>query len=409
MSTIKITQLPLITHLNANTSNTMFVAVDTQAEITGKFTATTLAAGLYENNVLNVGNNSTITLPNVVAQFALRGESYVQTNFTNLSDGGTADYVITANTGTDTTYFVDLGFANKNFIPGSEYNSLGTSIEAMSGYLYVQGNTSGAVGGNLIIGTTSSNTETRFIAGGGTSANVIAKVTPAGLRLVNGKTLTFDDGSVQNTAAATLAYTVAAFTLANTNSNSIVYQTGVDVTQNTVSVAINSYAQSAFTLANTNSNSIVYQTGVDVAQNTNIQSAWTKANNALANTSGAVFDGNLTITGVINTGKGFIYTPTVFPNSQTAITIDFANDSVVRAQTATGLTVTLSNLVTGKAVEAWITNTSGGNQTFTHGVSAINSTINATSHPIPSTSTILVKYWSMDGTLANTFVSMIHA
>lgn len=562
MSTIKITQLPLITHLNANTSNTVFVAVDTQAEITGRFTATTLAEGLYENNVLNVGNNSTIILPNVVAQFALRGESYVQTNFTNLSDGGTADYVITANTGTDTTYFVDLGFANKNFIPGSEYNSLGTSIEPMSGYLYVQGNTSGAVGGNLIIGTTSSNTETRFIAGGGTSANVIAKVTPTGLRLVNGKTLTFDDGSVQNTAAATLAYTVAAFTLANTNSNSIVYQTGVDVTQNTTSVAINSYAQSAFALANTNSNSIVYQTGVDVTQNTNIQSAWNKANNALANTSGAVFDGNLNIsnnlavngtivlantnfstteaafritaagssqsttqagtlvqltgkantparmlidsfgasnssysiiagrtargtvdaptatqnndimlriagnsygttgyapfgdaridfvatenhsdtnrgsrirfwntptgsnvineiasfnadsvyfTGVVNPQKGFIHTPTIFPSLQTAITIDFANDSVVRAQTATGLVVTLSNLVTGKAVESWITNTSGANQTLTHGISALNSTVNATTYNIPATSSVLVKYWSMDGTLANTFVSIIHA
>ena len=404
MSTIKITQLPLITHLNANTSNTTFVAVDTESGITGKFTGTTLASGLYENNVLNVGNNSTILLPNVVAQFALRGESYVQTNFTNLSNGGTADHVITANTGTDSTYFVDLGFANKDYVPGSEFNNIGTAIEPMSGYLYVQGNTSGTVGGNLIVGTTSSNTETRFIAGGGTSANVIAKVTPAGLRLVNGKTLTFDDGSVQNTAAATLAYTAAAFALANTNSNTVAYQTGVDVTQNTTAIAINSYAQSAFTLANTNSNSIVYQTGVDVTQNTNIQSAWNKANNALANTSDAVFGGNLTITGVINTGKGFIFTPTVFPNSQTAITIDFVNNSVVRAQTATGLVVTLSNLITGKVVDAWITNTAGTNQTFTHGVSAINSTVNATSYNIPSTSTIYVKYWSMDGTLANTFV-----
>jgi len=576
MSTIKITQLPLITQLNANTSNTVFVAVDAQSGITGKFTATTLAAGLYTNNVLNVGN-SAIILPNVVAQFALKGESYVQTNFTNLSDGGTADHVITANTGTDSTYFVDLGFANKNYVPGSEFNNIGTAIEPMSGYLYVQGNTSGAVGGNLIVGTTSTNTETRFIAGGGTSANVIAKVTPAGLKLVNGKTLTFDDGSVQNTAAATLAYTVAAFALANTNSNTI-----------------------------------VYQTGVDVSQNTNIQSAWTKANNALANTSG-IFAGNLTITGAVtadtgnignlaisnstiysalttvdmiigqtiatanlvinrttnitkdinvtgnlvtngtlidfnnstfdpnvafvqitaantaypasntnyllqltgkantvsrivvdsfgqntypvlvgrmgrgssaapaasanndvlmrivgngftgtqfppssptkidfvasetfsdttrgtriefwntpngsnniqkiasfnsdsvqftgtvNPQKGFIYTPNIYPSSQTAITIDFANNSVVRAQTATGLVVTLSNFVTGKVVDAWITNTAGTNQTFTHGVSALNSTVNATTYNIPGTSTIYVKYWSMDGTLANTFVAI---
>jgi hypothetical protein len=494
MSTIKITQLPLITHLNANTSNTMFVAVDTQAEITGKFTATTLAAGLYENNVLNVGNNSTITKPNVVAQFALRGESYVQTNFTNLSDGGTADYVITANTGTDTTYFVDLGFANKNFIPGSEYNSLGTSIEPMSGYLYVQGNTSGAVGGNLIIGTTSSNTETRFIAGGGTSANVIAKVTPTGLRLVNGKTLTFNDGSVQNTAwtgtGANAINIINGTKTANLNSNgtfvlpSTTEFTGSAIKSGSASKRMYIYGEGNGALSSlywsvgvdtptdaTASEIKVDNTGIDIFVNStasgqkrwefntdgrltlpgststfdgsdadNWNTAYGWGNHAtvgyFANTSGT-FGGNLTIsgntqtqristgnlsvtgtanvsgtlnvTGTVNSQKGFIYTPTVFPNSQTAITIDFANDSVVRAQTATGLTVTLSNLVTGKAVEAWITNTSGGNQTFTHGVSAINSTINATSHPIPATSSIFVKYWSMDGTLANTFVSMIHA
>jgi len=601
MSTIKITQLPLIERLNANTSNTVFVAVDAQAEITGKFTATTLAAGLYANNVLNVGNNA-ITLPNTVAQFALRAESYVQTNFINLSNGGTADHVITANTGTDSTYFVDMGFANKDYIPGSEFNNIGTAIEPMSGYLYVQGNTSGHIGGNLIVGTTSSNTETRFIAGGGTSANVIAKVTPDGLRLVNGKTLTFDDGSVQNTAAATLAYTVAAFTLANTNSNNIVYQTGVDVTQNTVSVAINSYAQSAFalantnantityqagvditqnttaiainsyaqsafTLANTNSNSIVYQTGVDVTQNTNIQSAWNKANNALANTSGAVFAGDLNITGnlttiaiaatgqlTVNTAltsatqaavritgsnnasviepqndgymlqitgkpnlptrlvldsfgantygllagrsargtaavptatqsgdvllrlagngygttgfaplgvsridivaaenftdaargskiefynvpdgsntvtkiasfnandveftgtikpdKGFIYTPTVLVGAQTAFTINFATTSLIKATLTADLTISLSNYVYGKIVEVWLTNTGGLTRTVTHGCTATNSSENSATFTMPATSSAYLRYFSIDGDNANTFVAIQHA
>jgi len=641
MSTIKITQLPLITQLNANTSNTVFVAVDAQAGITGKFTATTLAAGLYANNVLNVGNNA-ITLPNTVAQFALRGESYVQTNFINLSNGGTADHVITANTGTDSTYFVDMGFANKDYAPGSEFNNIGTAIEPMSGYLYVQGNTSGAVGGNLIVGTTSSNTETRFIAGGGTSANVIAKVTSDGLRLVNGKTLTFNDGTVQNTAAATLAYTVAAFTLANTNSNSIVYQTGVDVTQNTNITTANNAAWAAFNkannaLANTsgtfggdlnvagtmNVNNILTVTTTNPASSPSISTITTQnytlllgfgSNNWTFNSTGTLTTpGNVTVIGTVtgNTGnignltlsnnaiyssltnvdmvigqsiatanlvinrttnitkdlaitgnlvtngvlvdfnnstfdpnvalvqitgansayassntnyllqmtgkantvtrvvmdsfgqntypvlvgrmgrgsvtapaavanndvlmrivgngftgtqfpsssptkidlvagesfsdtargtriefwntpngsntiqkvasfnadsvifsgavspqKGFIYTPNIYPSSQTAITIDFANNSVVRAQTATGLVVTLSNFVTGKVVDAWITNTAGTNQTFTHGVSALNSTVNSTSYNIPGTSTIYVKYWSMDGTLANTFVSI---
>lgn len=104
--------------------------------------------------------------------------------------------------------------------------------------------------------------------------------------------------------------------------------------------------------------------------------------------------------------KGIIHTPTIFPSSQTAIIISMSNNSLVRAQTATGLVVTLANFVAGKSVEAWITNTANSTQTFTHGVSAINSTVSTTTYSIPGVSTIFVKYWSMDGTLANTFVSI---
>lgn len=144
-----------------------------------------------------------------------------------------------------------------------------------------------------------------------------------------------------------------------------------------------------------------------------------------ANTSNTVFvavDAQTEITGKItattlaaglyannalNVGtKGIIYTPNIFPSSQTAITINMSNNSLVRAQTATGLVVTLSNFVTGKSVEAWITNTANNTQTFTHGVSAINSTVGATTYSIPGVSTIFVKYWSMDATLANTFVAI---
>ena len=121
----------------------------------------------------------------------------------------------------------------------------------------------------------------------------------------------------------------------------------------------------------------------------------------------ASFNGDsVTFTGTVAPVKGFIYTPNIYPSSQTAITISFANDSVVRAQTSVGLVVTLSSFVVGKSVEAWITNTAGTNQTFTHGCSAVNSTINSTTYAIPSTSSIFVKYWCMDGTLANTFVAI---
>jgi hypothetical protein len=121
----------------------------------------------------------------------------------------------------------------------------------------------------------------------------------------------------------------------------------------------------------------------------------------------ASFNGDsVTFTGTVAPVKGFIYTPNIYPSSQTAITISFANDSVVRAQTSSGLVVTLSSFVVGKSVEAWITNTAGGGQTFTHGCTATNSTVNSATYSIPATSTIFVKYWCMDGTLANTFVAI---
>ena len=261
MSTIKISELPKFSSINANTANTLFVGIDIPSAQTFQFSAGTLAAGLYANTALVVGNNTTL-LPNTIAQFSLAGESYVQTNFVNLNGGGTADHVITANNGTDSTYFLDLGLANPAYQPGSEFNNIGTAIAPLDGYLYVQGgSTSGLLGGNLIIGTTTSNTETKFMASGGTSSNVIAKITSTGFKMVNGNQIFFSDGTSQNTAAASNAYSQAAFALANTT--------------------------------------VTNQAAINATQNTNITIAWNTANSAVQNTAiitlqSMVLTGNLT-------------------------------------------------------------------------------------------------------------------
>ena len=540
MSTVKISQLPAITQLNANTSNTIFLGVDIPTDATGKMTATVLAQGLYSNNILNVGTIHQ-NLPNTIAQFSLGGDSYIQTNLVNTNDGGTADIVVTANTGsggTDSANFIDMGYANKNYIPGTEFNNIGTAINPKDGYLYVQG-TAGSNGGNLIVGTTTSNTQLRFIVGGGTAANIVARMTSNSFVLNTQSFITFSDGTTQATAGSTNAYSIAAFAAANTAAANTVVIQAINLVQNTSVSAAFAQANSANVLA---------------------QSAFNKANNALANTTG-VFAGGLTITGnvvtqsyidfnsstfdptkalvnitasnnftvvapsntnymlhitgkantvtrvvidsfgqntyplvagrmgrgsadlpaatqnndvmmrIVGNGytgtqfpsssptkidfvaaenfsdtnrgtqiqfwnttvgsntlqkiatfnadsvtftgsvyptKGFIYTPTVYPGAQTAITLNFANNSVLRAQTATGLVVSLSGYTIGKVLELWVTNTSGSNQTFTHGVSALNSTTNSTTYAIPSTSTILARYMCIDGTLANTLVAVVH-
>ena len=597
MTTVKISELPLISQINANTANTLFAGVDIPTSATFRMTAHTLAQGLYSNEILNVGSNQQ-NLPNTIAQFSLSGGSYIQTNLVNTNDGGSADIVVTANTnsgGTDSTNFIDMGYANKYYQPGSEFNNIGTAIYPLDGYLYVQG-TASSNGGNLVIGTTTSGTNLRFIVGGGTSQNIVAKMTSTGLTMNTGTSITFADGSVQSSAANPSAYSAAAFAQANvtvgvdvTQNSRITIIEGTNATQNTAISSTDGKMQSAYNTANnalantsgtfagnltitgsvtantgnignlTLSNNTIYSslTSVDMIIGQSVATAnlvinrttnVTKDLNITANltTNGTLIDFNnstfssniafvqitgsnnattvapsntnymlqitgkansvtrvvldsfgqnsypvvvgrmgrgsadapaatqntdvlmrivgngytgtqfssssptkidfvasenftdatkgtqiqfwntkvgtntlsqiatfnadsATFIGTVNPTKGFIYTPLVYPSAQTAITIDFANNSTVRAQTSTGLVVSMSNYTVGKIVEVWITNLSGTNQTYTTGVSAINSTLNATTYTIPGTSTVCARYFCVDGTLANTLVSVIHA
>jgi hypothetical protein len=96
----------------------------------------------------------------------------------------------------------------------------------------------------------------------------------------------------------------------------------------------------------------------------------------------------------------------VYPGAQTAITLDFANNSLVRANTSSGVTVSFSNFNVGKTVDLWITNTSGGSVTFTHGCSALYSTVGATTYTMVATSSIRASYVSFGTDVANTFVAI---
>ena len=135
MSTVKISQLPLISQINANTANTLFLGVDVPSLTTGKMTVTTLAAGLYSNNALVVGQNP-LLFTNTVAQFSGSANSYLQVNLENNNANGTADYIVTADVGTDTLDYIDMGFTNSQYNVNNANNSLGTAIEVLHGCLY---------------------------------------------------------------------------------------------------------------------------------------------------------------------------------------------------------------------------------------------------------------------------------
>ena len=129
-------------------------------------------------------------VPSLAAQFTANYNSYSQINSQNISNGNqsTTDYVATANNGTNTINFIDMGIAGNTYDGTQPNNSLGTSLYPNDGYVYVQGNTAGVVGGNLVLGTTTPGTGIRFLAGGINSSNVAVAINNPGTNPVNNAT-----------------------------------------------------------------------------------------------------------------------------------------------------------------------------------------------------------------------------
>ena len=136
----------------------------------------------------------------------------------------------------------------------------------------------------------------------------------------------------------------------------------------------------------------------------------TTANGVNTRTISATIDAETaTFSGRIIPQKGFVYqtrTANVGANS-VAVTIDFANDAFVRCTVNAAMTVNFTNFTAGKIVDLWVTNLAGGGRTVTHGVSATNSTNNNVNESIPATSTAKFQFYSFDGNLGNTYVSIV--
>ena len=526
MSTVKITDLPTITTINANTENTVLVGVDIPTNITGQITLTTLAAGLYSNNNLVVGNNYTI-LPNVVGQFTGNSATYIQVNLENQTGSGSGDFVVTANDGNDTDHYIDLGFN------GSTYSDPAYSaVKAHDGYLYVA--SSGTNKGNLAIGTTNATGKVNFVVGGLETANIVGYIDNGGIwsdsinsivsanaassnsvinTRVSANVATLRDEITANAASANSVintritaniatanlFTQSAFDKANSaiaNTNGTItagdfYISGDGFVNGTFTLANSAFGatESAMTIKATATTQIPSQSGTMLhisgkpntpsriifdsfstdgsaygivagrtARGTVVSPTATQNNDILMRLAGngwgttgfaplgvaridivatenytdsargskivfyniangtntvqeiASFNANsIEFTGTVAPEKGFIYTPTVLPGSQTAFTINFSTTSLIKANVAADCTITLSNYVYGKVVEVWLTNISGVTRTITHGCASTNSTENSTTFTIPATSSAYLRYFSIDGDNANTFVAIQHA
>lgn len=121
----------------------------------------------------------------------------------------------------------------------------------------------------------------------------------------------------------------------------------------------------------------------------------------------ATFNGDsVEFAGAVKPEKGFVFSPNV-QSTITSFGVDFTRDSLIKFNVTADATITLSNYVYGKVVEIWITNSGAQNRTITHGCLANNSTNKSTTFTITAGSCAHLRYFSIDGDQANTFVSII--
>jgi hypothetical protein len=140
------------------------------------------------------------------------------------------------------------------------------------------------------------------------------------------------------------------------------------------------------------------------------------ANNNLIQASNTLFIneqlGQLNVSSTLYAANGIINRISTYPSTQTAITINMTTDTWVRANVGASMTVTPTGFGAGLESELIITNPNSGGgaaRTITHGLSALNSSVGATSFTLGATTTAFIKYYSFDGDLANTYVKISYS
>ena len=128
-------------------------------------------------------------------------------------------------------------------------------------------------------------------------------------------------------------------------------------------------------------------------------------------TAGNVSVGNLTVTGTFVTATGITHNATKPTLTANVVPINFETDDLICVHTTgpgTTLTANLINLSTtvGKTVEVLVTSGAGGSTQFNHGVASSQST-NASSFFLTSHQSMYIKYFNIDGTTGNLFVTAI--
>ena len=161
-----------------------------------RFQSNSLIAFDTSNTTLAVGYSAYTPLPNTIYQSTGSSNEYVQNNIQNLNNEGSADWIATADNGTDTTGYVDMGIAGGNHTYGIH--------KPNDGYLLVAGQT-GIGFGNLWIGTGTADVSSAniggiyFHVGDVETSNIVGFITRASDSLVGAPTWAIGKSSGANT------------------------------------------------------------------------------------------------------------------------------------------------------------------------------------------------------------------
>jgi hypothetical protein len=146
--------------------------------------ANTLLTYDASNTTLEVGYSGYTPLPNTMYQGTGSSNNYVQNNLQNLNNEGSSDYVITADNGSDTHGFLDVGLGGGNYDYQTDAGGTGP-FKPNDGWIQVVGNT-GQGKGNLVIATGTSNTSVAevgsiiFSVGNQTYSNIAGYISRQG-------------------------------------------------------------------------------------------------------------------------------------------------------------------------------------------------------------------------------------
>ena len=104
--------------------------------------------------------------------------------------------------------------------------------------------------------------------------------------------------------------------------------------------------------------------------------------------------------------KGIVYTQNTISGNVTSVTLDMANNATYKLSCNAPITITPSGFKPGKICEVWLTHYGNSNDAITHGCPSLNATKSGTSFNVNTSTLIHLKYYSTDGDLANTYVSI---